>query len=59
MLARLGQYDEAVALDGQLLPRRPLLIRPADPFVAVFEAVACRTPQEQSNPLAMGGPQLI
>ena len=46
MLARLGQYDEAAVLDGQLLSRRPLLIRPADPFVTV----ACRIPQKQSDP---------
>jgi len=36
------------------LASRALLIRPADPFIAMLEAIARRTPKQQGDPFAIG-----
>jgi hypothetical protein len=53
MLPRLGQQNKATVLDNKFLPRRPLLIRPADPLVAMLKAVARRAPKQQSDPFVI------
>ena len=54
MLPGLGQQDETAVLDDEFLASRALLIRPADEFIAVLEAVARRTPEQQGDPFAIG-----